>query len=624
MNGGYIKEKMTLNSSTISISGGYFGEDAYNSSDFTITEKLTENKTIVVLSDTQYYGDLDYVSGFPYAVYSTGAVSGSSISETTVTCDDASSYTPIIENAPSNWYDVDYSYEDNGNTINSLPTSIGEYHVTATITEIDGANKFYNTGTITFTVKIEHKDSTYTKKENGTHDFTCTGCSTTLSNEPCSYDDHYVSDGDNGCKAYCACGNYITIPHKYADGDSTYYDGTQHYKECINCNYRNYQNHVIIEGEYQIGSSGHYQECEYCTYTTTETAHSYTDHYDQISNDTTQHTAYCACGQSITENCNYIQNDHTWTCACGNSYTTDHSYTYTATADGMHSYSCSICTDSGTEPHDFSIHTNDGHTFTCKCGESLTSDHYYTYIEYEDYHTYKCEICGDTDSGTHNYTEPVDSHTTKCVCGATHTTEHTYDSNYINDGDEHYRTCSICVEREYSGHTYNIGTNDPHTYECICGDTHTSDHTYSDNYTDNGENHYQECSICGDELYNEHEHTYIDNGEDGHYGVCSCGNTTEVESHNYGEWETTIEPTSDTEGEESRACKDCGHIETNTLEATGDTTGDTTTGDTTGGDTTTTNNSLAAWLIIIIVLECLVIIGLITANVIIYKNKDEE
>lgn len=93
---------------------------------------------------------------------------------------------------------------------------------------------------------------------------------------------------------------------------------------------------------------------------------------------------------------------------------------------------------------------------------------------------------------------------------------HSWSAEYHEDGDRHYQTCSGCNEKNYGDHEYNtLGV-------CVCGKNKLSivlpvihAHSWSVSYQEDGDRHYQLCSGCGEKNYGEHE--YDSNG------VCVCG-----------------------------------------------------------------------------------------------------
>lgn len=72
-----------------------------------------------------------------------------------------------------------------------------------------------------------------------------------------------------------------------------------------------------------------------------------------------------------------------------------------------------------------------------------------------------------------------------------------------------------------------------------------------------------------------HVHKYAtEYDENGHWQECECGDKTEVESHDFGEWVVDTEATETEEGTQHRECTVCGYVENGTIPATGSTSSD--------------------------------------------------
>ena len=134
--------------------------------------------------------------------------------------------------------------------------------------------------------------------------------------------------------------------------------------------------------------------------------HSYTDHYESISS--TQHKAYCQCGEYELQNHDIIGDA---CCSCGEAHT--------------HEYTDHYEQDSYTQ-----------HKAYCWCGESIIQDHNYSnYISVDK--TY---------------------HTSVCACGASNEPEEHYASDYVPiDSSRHYVYCE-CGYMEEEFHTIVPGS----------------------------------------------------------------------------------------------------------------------------------------------------------------------
>ena len=267
--------------------------------------------------------------------------------------------------------------------------------------------------------------------------------------------------------------------------------------------------------------------------------------------------------------------------------------------------------------------------YTCTaCGEtkteSITGDHDYKDAHDADRHYKECSICGNkVSSEAHTWDKGVVTDPGTCltpgsikytctVCSETKTEsimgEHDYKD--AHDQTSHYKECSLCGDKkDIEAHTWDKGVvTDPGTcvtpgsmkYTCtVCSETKTEsitgDHDYKDAH--DADNHYQECSLCGDkkdiEAHNwdegvvtdpgtcvtpgsmkytctvcgetktesiTGEHDYKDaHDADSHYQECSlCGNKKDVEAHKF-VWKIDREATTKAEGEKHEECSVCGY-----------------------------------------------------------------
>jgi hypothetical protein len=92
----------------------------------------------------------------------------------------------------------------------------------------------------------------------------------------------------------CECGYEGYMPHVY-DHSIGAQVGSQHYVYCA-CGASTLENHIYTEVYYNASQHKVVCECGAFTYS----SHSYIKRYTSINDN--QHTAYCACGDSITEN----------------------------------------------------------------------------------------------------------------------------------------------------------------------------------------------------------------------------------------------------------------------------------------------------------------------------------
>ena len=162
-------------------------------------------------------------------------------------------------------------------------------------------------------------------------------------------------------------------------------------------------------------------------------------------------------------------------------------------------------------------------------------------------------------------------------------------------------TCSEC-QASYTqfvwdgvvGHKYTetsrteptCGADGSIVYTCsVCDDTFTvtlpatSEHSYSEAWTTDGENHWHECTVCGDKKdlaahsWNEgvvtKDATCTEAGEMTYTcTVCEKTKTEVIEAkgHEWGAWSVTTEPTATASGTLTRTCEnDASHTETFSL-----------------------------------------------------------
>lgn len=254
----------------------------------------------------------------------------------------------------------------------------------------------------------------------------------------------------------------------------------------------------------------------------------------------------------------------TYTCACGDSYkgsftsATGHTYgewvttkEATKTATGTAQRKCSKCgaTETKTLPKVIDGHT---HSYTAKVTKEAT-------CSANGIRTYTCS-CGDiyTESiskTAHSYMDTV----TKAAC-----TTQGYATHTCKD-------CGYSYKDSYTpalGHSWGSWVTTKEPTEKAIG---TAERT---------------CSKCGaresktlDKLASSHTHSYTSKvttpATCGTTGVrtytCSCGDTytetiAKTNSHSWGNWVTTKEPTTTSTGYAERKCSVCGLTESKTLD----------------------------------------------------------
>ncbi len=253
-----------------------------------------------------------------------------------------------------------------------------------------------------------------------------------------SYTKIETYDADNH-KLVCICGDSITEPHDWNDGEETI--PATHTSEGVKT-----------------------YTCKKCGETKTASIPPLTEHSYTIveKNDKDTHKLVCSCSDWITE-------EHSW----DNGKVTTPA---THTSVGERTYSCKVCGETKTEvipkttTHTFKDWVSDGaetHTGTCACKETKTEDHNWqikvtkaaTHTS-EGVKTYTCKVCGETKTEaipkttTHTFTDwtyyDEDSHIGTCACSETKIEAHKWDSGVVTNPatstEEGVRTytCSVC------------------------------------------------------------------------------------------------------------------------------------------------------------------------------------
>ncbi len=248
--------------------------------------------------------------------------------------------------------------------------------------------------------------------------------------------------------------------------------------------------------------------CSDCNATKTEDVDPTGEHTfgDWTDNGDGTHTRACT-GSTCTET---ETADHVW----DDGVITDEP---TCSDKGVKTYTCLDCNATKTEDVDPTgehtygswVDNGDGtHTRTCTgstCDASETKEHVWGEGEITDEPT----CC---DKGVRTYT---------CECGATKTEdvdptgEHTFGAWESADDNNHIRYCTgtDCTESETLAHDW---ANACDAICDTCGHTRTITHNYSEELSNNGNEHWNECIVCGDRT-NVSNHFYDGNN------VCSCG-----------------------------------------------------------------------------------------------------
>ena len=135
---------------------------------------------------------------------------------------------------------------------------------------------------------------------------------------------------------------------------------------------------------------------------------------------------------------------------------------------------------------------------------------------------------------------------------------HSYSTDWTSDGSGHWHACTVCGDKgDYAGHQLTEWTT---TKEPTC--------------TEPGEEK-RSCPTCG---YEETKEIAALNHEVGdewesdaghHWKDCiHCGESVLGDSHDYGDWTVTKQPTCTEDGEQKHSCQTCGWEETEVIPAT--------------------------------------------------------
>ncbi len=261
-----------------------------------------------------------------------------------------------------------------------------------------------------------------------------------------------------------------------------------------------------IEHKYPTAACG--ELCTVCgVKRTTETPHTYPD--IKVNGETL--VGSNACNPLCSE--------------CNETREVEHTYAYVCAPV------CSLCKTPHAEAA--TLHVWDGPCDTrCNnvgCTETRVAAH-----EWDNACDTTCNVtgCGYVREITHSYTSVCDTTCDICQHARTDASAHKYtnacDATCNNTGCDYTRTAE--TDDKY----------DPdHEYETACGTI---------------------CKICG--ASRTVEHVY-DNACDNSCNKCGVPNPN-FAAHDYGEWVTTVEPTEETEGVQTRTCKVCGVADSET------------------------------------------------------------
>jgi len=236
-----------------------------------------------------------------------------------------------------------------------------------------------------------------------------------------------------------------------------------------------------------------------------------------------------------------------------------HYFEWNTDDDNEHWMECSCGEKTEAAAHEYSeTYQSDeyGHWIECECGKRIDESSH-SGSEYDcddDYHWIPCDTCGyridesiHMEDGSGWHTEDETYHWQTCSCGyQMYKAEHGY-SDWQYEGDEHYKYCMECNrEINRDAHNYQTDYDDNQHYtrctvcECDKPDTYPEFHTLS--WVTDGENHWKECADCEYEsAHVKHNFQYyydVYGIGDTHWTECECGEKTEEEAHDFGDYIT--------------------------------------------------------------------------------------
>lgn len=252
------------------------------------------------------------------------------------------------------------------------------------------------------------------------------------------------------------------------------------------------------------------------------------------------HQRTCACGQTDYQKHNYSAwTDSTRKCAdCGYIQTCDHSDNVNPDCVDT---TCSVCgtkiSGVGHSPSANYSYDKEGHWLVCsKCTEQINATAAHEWNEGVVIRKPSCMWDGSIEY-------------TCTVCGKTKT-EKTVDLDAhsfvdAHDGDEHYQECSICsLKKNEEAHTWDEGVV---LKQASCLESGLIEYT---------------CTVCGEKCDKdlEGEHSYADaHDADNHYLECTvCHDKKDAQAHSF-EWIIDREATTSEAGEKHEKCNVCGY-----------------------------------------------------------------
>ena len=195
-----------------------------------------------------------------------------------------------------------------------------------------------------------------------------------------------------------------------------------------------------------------------------------------------------------------------------------------------HWHECSECQDK----IDIAIHVYDNACdTTCNvCGYVRTVEpHAYstTWLTNSAQHWHECTVCGDKkDLDNHVFDNACD--TTCNICGYVRTVKpHSYSDVWSQDGTQHWHECTVCGDKkDLAAHVFD---NDCDATCNVCGYVRETTHSYSEDWSNDETNHWHVCTVCGDKA-DIADHVY----DDDHDATCNvCGYERTVSAYTPGD-----------------------------------------------------------------------------------------
>ena len=244
-------------------------------------------------------------------------------------------------------------------------------------------------------------------------------------------------------------------------------------------------------------------------------------------------------------------------------------------------------------------------------------------------HWHICGDCGTTfDKAAHGGGEATCSAKAVCeTCGAeygaldpdNHVNTEIRDAVAATEESEGYTGDTWCLDCETMIAEGTVISKLDHTHEMVKTEAKAATHE------EDGNIEYYTCSKCG-KKYNDEMgtreltdeeivlkatgHNYGDDwktDEINHWHECDCGEQTDIAAHIFGDWTVTQEATETADGNRERKCTICGYMQSEVINAAGESPDDNETGET---DTPQTgdNTNIIIWMVMMITGGCGVII----------------